>query len=81
MSATLTPVTGPDFAASYLINGDASSLDADDIKRIDAWLDREEIAYVVCEDGEPRFTWSYGLYFPEAHCAGGSVVQYLCAMR
>ena len=82
MGSQLQNITGPDWAASYLINGDASSLEADDVAAIEAWLEREGVAQVVyVTDDEPRFTWSYAMYFPEGNCAGGNVVEYVCELR
>ena len=71
-------ITGPAFAASYLINGDASGLTEEDKAAIDAWCEREGIsrhAFVDCEE-EARFTWHYGLHFPEGKSAGGNVLDY-----
>ncbi|CAA2141625.1 hypothetical protein HYPP_02646 [Hyphomicrobium sp. ghe19] len=71
-------IEGPSWAASYLINGDASGLTDEEIAQVDAWLKREGFSKhqcVSCSD-VPRFTWSYGVYFPEGDCEGGEVLEY-----
>ena len=81
-------ITGPDFWASYFVNGDASGLNAQEKAQADAWLKREGVAHVVDvardDDGEgrePRFTWCYDLYAPELDCCGGSVIDYIVEFR
>lgn len=86
--ANFDTITGPDWAAPYLVNGDASGITDDERAKVDAWLAREQVASIVDiardDDGngmEPRFTWSYSLYFPEAGCRGGSVIDYVCTFK
>lgn len=68
--------TGPAAWASYLINGDASSMSPEDLEACDAWQKKIEPWYVVStEEGEPRFTWSYRLYGGTAN--GGDVIDYI----
>lgn len=83
MSRLLT-ITGPDSWAPYLVNGDASSLTAEEVAAANRWMDREGAAFVVGladgEDGDEqtaRFTWSMRLHCPEADCEGGHVLDYL----
>ena len=79
--ANIETVTGPEFAASYLVNGDSSGLEACDIAAIDAWVKREGVASVhAIEDDSERFTWSGALYFPEGETAGLTVCDYICTM-
>ena len=55
---------GPSYALPYIVNGDASGLENDEIIRIDAWADQShEIAQAVNghvifspRDEEPHFT-------------------------
>ena len=69
-------IKAPDHWASYLINGDASSLDAREIRAADYWLELNDVESVVDCSEEAEFTWHYGLYNPLADCAGGSVLEY-----
>lgn len=48
----------PDWALGYLINGDPSGLEDEDIEMIDDWQRRSGIGTVVCpnDDDEPYFT-------------------------
>lgn len=63
--------------APYLINGDASGLDARDVALCDAWHAGLAPFYVVSDTGEePRFTWFYALHTGDT-CSGGSVVDYV----
>lgn len=73
--------TGPSYWASYFVNGDASGLTPEEKAKADAWLEREQVAVVCLDDGEPWFTWSYRLYAPECDCGGGEVVEYICLER
>jgi hypothetical protein len=66
----------PDYWSSYLINGDASSLEAEDIRHADLWLEENGVDSVVDCAEEPRFTRHYRLYNPHANCASGSVLEY-----
>lgn len=60
--------------ASYLINGDASSLEPGERERVDAYLEKSEIEEVIdCAD-EAHFSWSYDLY--GGSCAGGELLRY-----
>ena len=73
---TIYIATGAACWASYLINGDASSLSDEERKQADQWCERElgpNDAIVDC--GEAWFTWSYRLYTGCA-CIGGDVVDY-----
>jgi hypothetical protein len=76
-------VTGPSYWASYLINGDDSSLDPEEKAHADRWIEKLKPYYVVDverdEDGDgsdPRFTWSYGLH-SGTDTNGGDVVDYV----
>lgn len=80
-SPTFETITGAACWASYLINGDASGIDAEEKAHADAWLAREGVLHVVdCED-EARFTSFYQLYDPLAGCSGGNVLDYVCEVR
>ena len=87
--ANIETVTGPAFAASYLVNGDSSGLEACDIAAIDAWVKREGVASVHgIEDDSERFTWSPAHYFEEFGFSGVTrfarvgltVCDYICTM-
>lgn len=76
-------ITLPAHWASYLVNGDASGLDAGEVAEIDEYLASElEPGWSVVDvnrDGEgdfsPRFTWSFSLYGGNA--SGGDVLEYV----
>jgi len=75
--------TGAAHWASYLVNGDASGLSAEERALCDAWQEKLKPWYVVDvardasgEGIEARFTWSYSLH-TGADCAGGDVLDYV----
>jgi hypothetical protein len=70
-------LTGPVWWASYLVNGDDSSLLPEDKAKADAWRKRERVNILAVE-GEPWFTWFLFVHAPEAGCTGGTVVEYVC---
>ena len=77
MTARIATITGPAFAASYLINNDASGLEDAERASVDAWLNRVGInrhAFATCTD--PRFSTYFDIHFPEGRCSGGDVVDY-----
>ena len=67
-------VTAPVYWASYLINGDPSSLDDEEIALCDAYFDGLGDVVDVSEESE-RFTWSYDLY-GDPRYRGGTVADY-----
>lgn len=76
-------VTGPSYWASYLVNGDDSSLNPEEKAAADAWNERLGDWYVVGiaddEEGnsqEPRFTNSYDIH-SGTDIRGGDVVDYI----
>jgi len=74
--ATYT-IKGAAYWASYIINGDASSLDPAEQALCDAWLARELMdgeTIVDCAE-ESHFSWSYGLH-TGADCRGGDLLEY-----
>jgi hypothetical protein len=77
MSNAVRTLTGPVYWASALVNGDQSSLTADEVTRMNAWLERElqPGESIVSTHAEPRFTWSFRLYGGE--CDGGEVIDYV----
>lgn len=83
MRIRVSTITGPDYWASYFINGDASGLSAAEKAQADAWLVREGVKIVDVardENGEPdspRFTWHMRMYAPELGVDGGSVIDYV----
>ena len=70
-------ITGPNYWASYLVNGDASGLTAEEKAACDAWQASIAPWYVVStgDDQEPRFTWHFRLYGGTAD--GGDVIDYI----
>lgn len=68
--------TAPAAWASYLVNGDASGLEPDELSAADAWCARLAPWYVVdaVEDSN-RFSWSYRLHGGTAE--GGTVCDYI----
>jgi hypothetical protein len=70
-------ITAPSHWASYLINGDDSGMEPEEVAACNEWQDKIKPWYVVSTtDEEPRFTWSYKLYGGTA--AGGEVMDYVC---
>ena len=54
-------LTAPSSWASYLVNGDSSGLDPDEIAACDAWLNDSHLpAPVSCEDA--GFIWHHDAY-------------------
>lgn len=51
-------ITAPSAWASYLINGDASGIEAEDVAAADAWIERQGVGLPVsCEDA--GFMWRH----------------------
>lgn len=65
----------PEYWASYLVNGDDSSLDEEEIRLADKWLESIAPYRVVSVQGEPHFTHSYNRFDPRYK--SGSVVEYV----
>jgi hypothetical protein len=71
--------------ASYLVNADASGLDAEEVAAADEWIAREvppgaSVDVMRDAEGEPMdawFSWSYGLYGGTA--SGGDLLEYVIA--
>ena len=56
MANIVINATAPSAWASYLINGDSSGIDAQELAMANAWLDRLELPFPVsCEDA--GFCW------------------------
>jgi len=70
-------VTGPSVWASYLINGDSSGIEPEDVAACDEWQKHIEPWFVVStvDDDEGRFTWHYRTYGGTAD--GGTVIDYV----
>lgn len=61
----------PSHWASYLINGDASGIEPEDVRQADAWIAREGLGLPVsCEDA--GFHWRHDAY---AECPLGADCQ------
>ncbi len=80
---TVDTVTGPAYWASYLVNGDDSSLTPEEKAHADAWAARlgdwSVVGIADGEDGsdqEARFTWSYDIH-SGTDTRGGDVVDYV----
>lgn len=70
-------VTGPAHWASYLINGDDSSMTPEELEACHRWQQRIEPWYVVSTtDDEERFTNHYALHSGTEH-GGGTVIDYI----
>jgi hypothetical protein len=69
-------ITAPSAWASYLVNGDDSSLGDDEIQQVNAWLAREQVRILSTVEDSERFTWDMRLHAPEAGCSGGEVLDY-----
>ncbi len=77
MSIKVMTTLAPACWASYLINGDASGLDAVEKEACDKWIALFDPWYVVAiEDGaEPQFTNAYSIYGGTA--SAGDVIKYV----
>lgn len=58
---TIYKLTAPSAWASYLINGDASGIDAADIAAVEAWLEREGLG-LPCDCEDAGFHWHHDAY-------------------
>lgn len=70
-------VTAPAAWASALVNGDQSSLTAEDVVALNAWRKRELApgeSVVGTGDGEPYFSKAYWLY--DDRFSAGDVLEY-----
>lgn len=80
MPLTTDTITAPACWASYLINGDDSGMDPEEIEACNDWLAANNNPSIVgTEDDEPWFTWSYATYGGTA--AGGEVLDYIAHWR
>ncbi len=75
--ADIRKIKGAAYWASYIINGDASSLEPAEKALCDAWLQREleEGEDIVDCAEESHFSWHYGLH-TGADCSGGDLLKY-----
>lgn len=75
-------LTGPAFAASYLVYGVAYCLSDAEREQVDTWIEREgvESVHSVNEDSE-RFTWSGLVHFPEGGSNGLTVCDYVVTLK
>jgi len=55
---TFDTIKGPAAYASYYINGDASGLEEDEIRRADEWLEIHDVFDVIDCSDEPEFSSS-----------------------
>jgi len=69
----------PFYWACYIINGDCSGMENNEIKMCDKAIEQlaKDRWSIVSTEGEPYFTWSYRLYCPDAGCDGGDVLEYV----
>ena len=79
MRELIVTVRAPAYMASYLVNGDASGVTAEEILAVEEWLEGLEILDVARDaEGDcldPHFTWSFDLYGGTAR--GGDVLDYI----
>lgn len=76
--------SAPAYWAPYLVNGDASGLDAREIALADKWQAGHAPAYVVdvARDrfglpASPYFSWAYGAIAGDETCTGGELLDYI----
>jgi hypothetical protein len=67
-------IDGPEAWASYLINGDDSDMDPEEIELADKWVASLAPYSVVSADGESHITHSFSQYDPRF--TSGSVISY-----
>lgn len=72
-------IVAPAHWADYLINGDASELDAWERRAADTWLRREGVRIVgAVEYADPWFSWQARLFVPELDCEACAMLDYVC---
>ena len=59
MAIEVTTAVAPEYWACYLINGDSSYLEDDELIAIDRWLDAQAPYYVVACDDDKGFMWRH----------------------
>lgn len=84
MAHPQTHIVGPASWASYLINGDASSLSENDREDADDWLKRERVQIIGIQrsdvtdmECEPYFTTHARLHAPELGVDGMMALDYI----
>ena len=79
MKREFIEVSAPAHLASFLINGEADGVSAEDVQAVETWLEGLEIVDVARgADGEcvePYFSWAYGLHGGTA--PGGELLDYI----
>lgn len=73
----VTTEIGPESWMSYLLSGDSSDMDSEEIKAADKWQERMEPWFVVSTEGEPFYTNHYNLYSGIPGVFGGNVIEYV----
>ena len=68
--------TLPEFWASYLINGDASGMEDNEQKEIDAFLKNENLGFCLSRSDESEFKWRN-----DANNLGGNCLVYTFAEK
>ena len=66
-------IDAPIYWASYLINGDASGIEQEEIELADCYFKGFDVVDVDADS--ERFTWSYDLY-GDSRYRGGTVATY-----
>lgn len=61
----------PAYWASYLINGDSTGLEEEEIKEVDAFLERNGLGCCIDVDNEQEFSWAN-----DANQLGGAVADF-----
>lgn len=80
MSIQFETLTAPAHWSSYLVNGDASGLDAKDIAQANTWMIREGVRNIV-DCGEEYFSKFLWLHAPECNARHGTVCDYACEIN
>lgn len=81
MPLTTDTIIGPAHWSSYLVYGDDSGMEPDELKAANDWLETLGFPSIVDagrdadgEDEEPWFTWAFDVYGGKT--AGGTVCSY-----
>jgi hypothetical protein len=82
MGIVTDTITAPSYWASYLVNGDDSSLTTSEKLQADRWRQGKNVEQVLdCIEGSERYTNHYKLYAPDTNASAGRVADYIVTLK